>query len=155
MNDEFITSMHTPGSANDFRYFEPAPPRELYRPRISALAAVTAALAVTTAVLASLCGAYLICKTIGSPYTTLVATLAPIAVFLAIAVFSLKHFMIWCVLVYQHRAPDDVRLRCLYTPSCSEYMIMSIMKYGTIRGTIRGIKRLKRCHYPNGGHDYP
>lgn len=155
MDDEFITSMHPPGSANDFRYFEPPPPRVLYRPRISALSAVTAALATLTAVFAAICLTYTACRIAGYDAAGLAATLVGAGVFLAITAFALKHFIVWCVLVYQHYAPDDVRQRCLYTPSCSEYMIMSVIKYGAVRGTFRGIKRLKRCHHPNGGKDYP
>jgi putative component of membrane protein insertase Oxa1/YidC/SpoIIIJ protein YidD len=34
-------------------------------------------------------------------------------------------------------------------------MIMAIKKYGSIKGFILGLKRLFRCHYPNGGYDYP
>ena len=29
------------------------------------------------------------------------------------------------------------------------------MGYGCIRGFIKGVKRLRRCHTPNGGIDYP
>lgn len=66
-----------------------------------------------------------------------------------------KALPIWCIKVYQRYATDDVRKRCLFTPSCSEYMILSIEKYGAVRGIIKGIKRLRRCHAPNGGEDYP
>ena len=66
-----------------------------------------------------------------------------------------KALPIWCIKVYQRYAADDVRKRCLFTPSCSEYMILSIEKYGAVRGIIKGIKRLRRCHAPNGGEDYP
>jgi len=34
-------------------------------------------------------------------------------------------------------------------------MIMAINKYGSVKGFILGIKRLLRCHYPNGELDYP
>ena len=66
-----------------------------------------------------------------------------------------KRAVIWLVHVYQHCAPDHVRLRCVFTPSCSEYMIGSVQKYGLFRGVWRGIKRLHRCHYPNCGEDLP
>lgn len=63
--------------------------------------------------------------------------------------------VIWMVHVYQHFAPDGLRLRCVYEPSCSEYMILAVKKYGCIRGLWKGIKRLRRCHPPNYGKDYP
>ena len=55
-----------------------------------------------------------------------------------------KKAVIWCVKVYQHYAPEHVRLRCVFEPSCSEYMIMAVEKYGTFIGVTKGIKRLDR-----------
>lgn len=66
-----------------------------------------------------------------------------------------KRAIIWLIHVYQHYAPDEVRLKCVYEPSCSEFMIMAIRKYGVIRGVAKGVARLLRCHPPNGGKDYP
>ena len=63
--------------------------------------------------------------------------------------------VIWMVYVYQRFAPDGLRLRCVYEPSCSEYMILAVKKYGCIRGLWKGIKRLRRGHPPNYGKDYP
>jgi len=34
-------------------------------------------------------------------------------------------------------------------------MIIAINKYGIIKGTFMGLKRLSRCRIPNGGFDYP
>lgn len=67
----------------------------------------------------------------------------------------LKRGLIWLVHLYQHYAPDGMRLRCVFEPSCSEYMILSIKKYGSLIGVLNGIHRLIRCHPPNGGHDEP
>ncbi len=66
-----------------------------------------------------------------------------------------KRILICFVHLYQRYASDEVRLRCVFTPSCSEYMILSIEKYGVIRGIRKGLNRLQRCHLPNGGEDYP
>lgn len=66
-----------------------------------------------------------------------------------------KRAIIWSIHVYQHYAPDRVRLACVFEPSCSEYMILAVKKYGSIRGVLKGIQRLKRCHPPNFGKDYP
>ncbi len=66
-----------------------------------------------------------------------------------------KRITIFIIKVYQRYAPDSIRLRCRFEPSCSEYMIMSIQKYGLIKGLIKGIKRLKRCNVNDGGFDYP
>ena len=69
-------------------------------------------------------------------------------------IFS-KKIIIWAILVYQRYAPAELRLACCFQPSCSEYMKLAIEKYGVLRGVFKGIKRLFRCHYPNGGEDYP
>ena len=66
-----------------------------------------------------------------------------------------KRACIWLIRLYQYIAPDRVRLRCVFYPSCSEYMILAIQKYGTLSGIARGIARLRRCHAPNGGEDFP
>jgi putative membrane protein insertion efficiency factor len=42
---------------------------------------------------------------------------------------------------------------CRYAPSCSEYAIQAIGKYGPIKGSWLAAKRLMRCH-PWGGSGY-
>lgn len=48
---------------------------------------------------------------------------------------------------------------CLYVPSCSEYCILAINKYGTIKGLQMFWERINRCdreHIHNYGmEDYP
>ena len=67
----------------------------------------------------------------------------------------LYYHAIGCVLMYKAYAPMKIRDRCRFEPSCSTYMIMAIRKYGLFRGVIKGLKRIRRCHPPNGGVDYP
>ena len=72
-----------------------------------------------------------------------------------IIVIKLKRILIFTVYLYQRFAPESIRSSCRFTPSCSQYMIIAIEKYGVIIGVIKGLRRLSRCHAPNGGHDYP
>ena len=67
----------------------------------------------------------------------------------------LRNFLIGCVLLYKAFAPMSVRDRCRFEPSCSTYMIMALKKYGALRGFFKGIRRITRCHPPNGGIDMP
>jgi uncharacterized protein len=43
--------------------------------------------------------------------------------------------------------------KCRYTPSCSQYGIVALKKYGPIKGLWLTIKRIAHCH-PWGGHGY-
>lgn len=72
-----------------------------------------------------------------------------------VIMFNLKKSVIWLVLLYQKYAPERIRSACVFTPSCSEYMILAINKYGLLRGVCKGINRIFRCHHPNGGTDNP
>ncbi len=43
---------------------------------------------------------------------------------------------------------------CIYQPTCSEYTYQAIEKYGIIKGTFLGAKRIGRCHpWAKGGYD--
>jgi putative membrane protein insertion efficiency factor len=45
---------------------------------------------------------------------------------------------------------------CRFVPSCSQYFIEAVEKYGAIRGAWKGLCRIGRCHplHP-GGWDPP
>lgn len=43
---------------------------------------------------------------------------------------------------------------CIYVPTCSEYAIEAINKYGALKGGFLAIKRILRCHpFAKGGYD--
>lgn len=45
--------------------------------------------------------------------------------------------------------------RCRFYPSCSEYMMTAVERFGIIKGIGLGLKRLGRCHPGcEGGIDY-
>lgn len=43
---------------------------------------------------------------------------------------------------------------CRFYPTCSQYTLEAIEKYGAVKGSIMGTKRILRCHpYNKGGYD--
>lgn len=43
---------------------------------------------------------------------------------------------------------------CRFVPTCSEYAILAIEKYGVVRGGVKAVRRILRCHPFNpGGYD--
>lgn len=58
--------------------------------------------------------------------------------------------------LYQGLLSPLIGRHCRFEPSCSEYFIQSVRKYGAIRGACRGILRICRCHpWHPGGYDPP
>lgn len=44
--------------------------------------------------------------------------------------------------------------KCRFYPTCSAYFIQAVEKYGVMKGSLLGIKRILRCHPFNpGGYD--
>ncbi|MBC7189184.1 membrane protein insertion efficiency factor YidD [Candidatus Aerophobetes bacterium] len=43
---------------------------------------------------------------------------------------------------------------CRFYPTCSEYTLQAVEKYGVWRGILLGLRRISRCHPFNpGGYD--
>lgn len=69
----------------------------------------------------------------------------------------MKKFCIWLLKGYQKKISPFFQSKgvcCKFYPSCSEYMVQAIRKYGCIKGIGLGIKRLLRCNpFAKGGYD--
>jgi putative membrane protein insertion efficiency factor len=63
----------------------------------------------------------------------------------------------WLLIVavrgYQLGVSPFIGPRCRFQPTCSQYFIEAVRKYGAIRGGWRGLCRIGRCH-PWGGSGY-
>lgn len=65
----------------------------------------------------------------------------------------LKKLMILLLNIYRFFSRFTPR-RCRFYPTCSNYAMQAIEKYGVFKGVILGIKRLLRCNpYNPGGYD--
>lgn len=43
---------------------------------------------------------------------------------------------------------------CRYTPTCSQYALIALDRYGVARGLLLALRRLLRCHpFCDGGYD--
>ncbi|MDL2252166.1 membrane protein insertion efficiency factor YidD [Odoribacter sp. OttesenSCG-928-J03] len=68
----------------------------------------------------------------------------------------LRKILIGMVKLYQHYAPEEVRRRCLFKPTCSEYTILALKKYGVIIGLYKAYIRIfKKCRGNIYRIDYP
>jgi putative membrane protein insertion efficiency factor len=64
--------------------------------------------------------------------------------------------LILLVRLYQIFLSPIVGRQCRFQPTCSNYFIGAVRKYGAIRGSLRGIWRICRCHpFHPGGYDPP
>ena len=65
-----------------------------------------------------------------------------------------RQFFLWAIRGYQLGISPMLGQRCRFYPSCSCYTHTAIERFGVLRGTWLGIKRLLRCHpFAEGGYD--
>ena len=58
--------------------------------------------------------------------------------------------MRWLIRLYQRYISPYLPARCRFAPTCSEYTVQAIDRFGVWRGLILGSGRILRCH-PWGG----
>ena len=57
---------------------------------------------------------------------------------------------------YQRHVSPMFGRRCKYHPTCSEYAVESLRRYGALRGSVLAAWRLLRCNpFSRGGVDHP
>ena len=61
---------------------------------------------------------------------------------LILFILFFRRILICCIRLYQHYASEDIRRRCLFKPTCSEYTILVLRKYGVLIGLYLAYIRL-------------
>jgi len=66
----------------------------------------------------------------------------------------MKRIGIGIIRLYQKAISPFFPPSCRFYPTCSEYTLQAIEKYGLIRGSVKGLTRLSKCHpFHPGGYD--
>ncbi len=66
----------------------------------------------------------------------------------------MKYVLIFLIKVYQNTFSRVMPPSCRFYPSCSQYGVEALKKYGVFKGSWLTIKRVARCHPFNpGGYD--
>ena len=66
----------------------------------------------------------------------------------------MKKLLLAAIRFYQREISPLFPARCRYIPTCSEYAVEAVEKYGALKGGWLALKRLLRCHpFHKGGYD--
>ncbi|MDX8410990.1 MAG: membrane protein insertion efficiency factor YidD [Mariprofundaceae bacterium] len=66
----------------------------------------------------------------------------------------MKTLAVWLIRIYQLVISPLIPPRCRHLPTCSEYAMQAVEKYGAWRGIYLAVRRLLRCHpFTSGGYD--
>ena len=66
----------------------------------------------------------------------------------------MRELLIFVLRSYKKWISPMLPTACRFQPTCSEYMVESVQRYGAVRGVCRGLVRLMKCHpFHTGGFD--
>lgn len=66
----------------------------------------------------------------------------------------MKHVLIFLIKAYRKYISPLKKPSCRFNPTCSQYAIEALTKYGAVYGTYLFVKRVLRCNpFCKGGHD--
>ncbi|MBR3316994.1 MAG: membrane protein insertion efficiency factor YidD [Atopobiaceae bacterium] len=67
---------------------------------------------------------------------------------------NVARFLSWMIRGYRKYISPLLPDSCIYSPTCSEYALEAIHKYGAARGSWLAFKRILRCNpFAKGGND--
>lgn len=65
-----------------------------------------------------------------------------------------RRLLAGAIRVYQRFVSPLFPRRCRFYPTCSEYARQALLRYGIVKGSYLGLRRLLRCHpWHPGGYD--
>ena len=66
----------------------------------------------------------------------------------------MKEILLALVRFYRREISPMFPPRCRYIPTCSQYALEAIEKYGALKGSYLALRRILRCHpFHKGGYD--
>lgn len=66
----------------------------------------------------------------------------------------MTRILLFLVKAYQYLISPMLGPSCRFTPTCSEYTMQALKKYGAFKGVWMSMKRIGRCHpWHDGGFD--
>ncbi len=66
----------------------------------------------------------------------------------------ISRLFIWLIRGYQKYISPALPSSCKYRPTCSEYAIDAVAKYGAFKGFFMAVWRILRCNpFSKGGYD--
>ena len=70
--------------------------------------------------------------------------------------FNYKTIFTFPIIFYKKIISPILPNSCRFYPTCSEYTVLAINKYGVLRGIAKGFIRILRCNpFSKGGIDFP
>ena len=58
----------------------------------------------------------------------------------------MKHFFLVLIRFYQRHISPGLSARCRFLPTCSQYAVEAIERFGAAKGGFLALKRFLRCH---------
>ncbi|MBL8216545.1 MAG: membrane protein insertion efficiency factor YidD [Bryobacterales bacterium] len=66
----------------------------------------------------------------------------------------MRELVVGALRLYKRWISPALPSACRFSPTCSEYMMEAVTRYGVGKGVWLGVKRLARCHpFHQGGFD--
>lgn len=65
-----------------------------------------------------------------------------------------KRILLWLIRLYRVSISPLFPPCCRFTPTCSQYALEAVQKYGALKGGYLALRRILRCHpLCKGGYD--